>query len=86
MVEGARLEDLKAALGVRPANREFAVEAAGAHERWVQQIAAVGGAHENDPHIRREAIHLRQQLIQRLLPLLIRMLTCPSTAGSPKNR
>ena len=46
----------------------------GAHEGRVEQVGAVGGRDEYDTLVRRESVHLRQQLVQRLLALLVRPL------------
>ncbi len=54
----------------------WGVRHACAQQRRVQQVGAVGGGHEHDALLRREAVHLAQQLVQSLLALLVRLLAC----------
>ena len=65
------LEDLRPALQVGPVEHHLAVEAAGAQQRRVQDLRPVGGGQEDDAFLRIEAIHLRQELIQGLFPLIV---------------
>mmetsp|Transcript_34489 Transcript_34489/g.75424 ORF Transcript_34489/g.75424 Transcript_34489/m.75424 type:complete len:267 (-) Transcript_34489:696-1496(-) len=64
-------QDVRAALRRRLAHRHLAVEAARAEERGVEEVGAVGGADEDDARVGGEAVHLRQQLVQGLLALLV---------------
>ena len=65
------LEDLLAADDVRIGHHDLAVEAAGAQQRRVEHVGPVGGGDEDDALVRLEAVHLDQQLVQRLLALVI---------------
>lgn len=44
---GVRLQDFLAAAHVRKAHRDVCVEAAGAHQRRIQQVGEVGRADDN---------------------------------------
>ena len=48
-----------------------AIEAAGAKERGIEDVGAVGRGDENDAFVGLEAVHLDEQLIQRLLALVV---------------
>ena len=64
------LENLGARVEAGLGHGHLAIEPTGSHERGVQQIRAVGRAHKNHARVGRESVHLRQQLVQRLLVLL----------------
>ena len=66
------LEDLQAALHVRPVEDDLAVEAAGAQERRVEHVGPVGGGDHDDVGVGVEAVHLDQDLVEGLLPLVVR--------------
>ncbi len=66
------LEDLEAALHVRPVEDDLAVEAAGAQQRRVEHVGPVGGGHDDDVGVGVEAVHLDQDLVERLLTLVVR--------------
>lgn len=59
-------EDREARRGVGPWDADAAVEAAGPHQRGVEQRRAVRRGHKDDARRRQEAVDLRQQLVQRL--------------------
>ncbi len=52
-------------------HHHLAVEAARAQQRRVEHIGTVGGGDDDDAFIGLEAIHLDQQLVQRLLALVV---------------
>src|SRR3972149_6241993 len=56
---------------VRLVHDDLAVEAAGAQQRLVEDLGAVGRRHEDDALGRVEAVHLGEELVQRLLPLVV---------------
>src|SRR5262249_20525065 len=64
-------EDLFAASDVRLVDQHLAIEASGAEQRRVEHLGPVGRAHDDHALARVEAVHLRQQLIQRLLALFV---------------
>ena len=66
------LEDLEAALHVGSIEDDLAVEATGAQERRVEDVGSVGGGHDDDVRVRVEAVHLDEDLVQRLLALVVR--------------
>jgi hypothetical protein len=65
------LEDLGAALAVGTVHRDLAVEATGAQQRRVEDVGPVGGRDHDDVVLRLEAVHLDQQLVERLLALVV---------------
>ncbi len=71
LAAGVDLEDLLAALAVGPVDHDLAVEAAGAKERRVEDVRAVGGGDEDDVVLHLEAVHLDEELVQRLLALVV---------------
>ena len=65
------LEDLGAALAVGAVDDDLAVEAARAQQRGVEDVGPVGGRDEDDVVLHLEAVHLDEQLVQRLLALVV---------------
>ena len=65
------LEDRLAAGQVRLVHQHLAVEAAGAQQRRVQHLGPVGGTEDDHAGAGIEAVHLHQQLIERLLALVV---------------
>ena len=68
---GVDLEGGQATGQVGPVDGDAPVKAAGAQQRLVQHLRAVGGAQDDDALARVEAVQLRQQLVQGLLPLVV---------------
>ena len=64
-------EDAFAALHVRAVDDDAAVEAARAQQRRIEHVGAVGRGDEDDALVRLEAVHLDEQLVQRLLALVV---------------
>src|SRR5256714_4763093 len=65
------LEDPLAGDRVGPVDDDLPVEAAGAQERRVEDVGTVGGGDEDDVVLHLEAVHLDEQLVQRLLALVV---------------
>ena len=65
------LEDLLAPLDVGRVDGHAAVEAAGAQQRGVQDVGAVGRGQDDDALRAGEAVHLGEDLVQRLLALVV---------------
>src|SRR3546814_5645394 len=65
------LEDLLTALDVGAGDDDLAVEATRAQQRGVEHVGAVGRGDDDDAFIRFEAVHLDEQLVQRLLALVV---------------
>jgi hypothetical protein len=55
----------------RQADGDLAVEAAGAQERRVEDVGAVGGGDDDDRRVLLEAVHLREDLVEGLLALVV---------------
>ena len=65
------LEDLQAALHVRTVDRDLPVEAARAQQRRVEDVRPVRGGDEDHAALDVEAVHLDEQLVERLLALVV---------------
>ena len=70
-VLGVDLEDLDAARLVGRVDRDAAVEAARAKQRGVEDLGAVGRAEDDHVRARLEAVHLGEDLVERLLALVV---------------
>ena len=68
---GVDAQDLFAAAHVGTADHHAAVEAAGAQQRRIEHIGAVGGGDQDDAFVGFEAVHLDQQLVEGLLALVV---------------
>ena len=64
-------EDLGAALAVGAVDHDLAVEAAGPQQGRVEDVGPVGGGDEDDVVLHLEAVHLDEELVQRLLALVV---------------
>ena len=65
------LQDRHAALQIRAFHDYTPVKAAGAQQRGIQDLRPVGGAKDQQSLGGIKAIHLRQKLVQGLLPLVV---------------
>ena len=65
------LEDPDAALAVGAVHDDLPVEAARAEQRRVEDVGPVGGRDQDDVVLHLEAVHLDEQLVQRLLALVV---------------
>ena len=65
------LEDLAAAEAIRAVDHDLAVEAAGTEQRGIEDVGAVRGGDEDDVVLHLEAVHLDEELVQRLLALVV---------------
>ena len=64
-------EDLHAALDIGQRHGHAAVEAARAQQRGIEHVGAVGRGDDDDAFVRLEPVHFDQQLVERLLALVI---------------
>src|SRR5579863_7517808 len=64
-------ENLLASAEVRAIDDDLTVEAAGAQQRGIQHVGAIGRRDEDHARILIEAVHLNQQLVERLLTLIM---------------
>ena len=64
-------QDLDAPLLVRPIHQHLPIEPSGAHQRGIKDLRPVGRRQDDDRHRAIEPVHLRQQLIERLLLLVL---------------
>ena len=65
------LQDVQPSLLVGPVHQHLTVEATGAQQRLVEDFGAVGGGEDDQPDRAVEAIHFGEQLVQRLLALVV---------------
>ena len=65
------LQDVFAADHVRVGHHHLAVETAGAQQRRIEHVGPVGGGDQDDAFVGLEAVHLDQQLVERLLALVV---------------
>src|SRR5207248_1884418 len=65
------LEDLRAPLAVGAIDDDLAVEAAGPQQRRIEDVGPVGGRDEDDVVLHLEAVHLDEELVERLLALVV---------------
>ncbi len=65
------LQDAAAAEQVRPVDNDLPVEPPWAKQSRVQDVRAVGGRDEDDSALDVESVHLDEQLVQRLLALVV---------------
>ena len=56
---------------VRPIHQHLAIEPSGPQQRRIQDLRPVGRRQDHDRHRPVEPVHLRQQLIERLLLLIL---------------
>ena len=70
-VLGVHLENRGAAGAVGTLDHDAAVEAARSQQRLVEHVGAVGGGQDDDAFAGVEAVHLGQDLVQRLLALVV---------------
>ena len=70
-VAGVDLEGLETARQIGPVHDDAPVKAAGTQQRLVQHLGPVGGGQNNDALGGVKAVHFSQQLVQRLLPLVV---------------
>ncbi len=64
-------QDLQAPVHVRHVDHDLAVEAPRAQQRRVEDVGAVGRAHHDEAAVAREAVHLDEDLVERLLALVV---------------
>src|SRR3954470_20332733 len=69
LVARVHLEDPLAPPHVGRRDEHLAVEAAGTQERRVELVEQVRRRHDDEPAARREAVHLDEELVERLLAL-----------------
>jgi hypothetical protein len=68
---GVDAEDALASPDVGAIDHDPAIEATRAQQRRVEHVRAVGRRNQDDAFVRLEAVHLHQQLVQRLLALVV---------------
>ena len=64
-------QDGLAAVDIRPVHQDLPVETSRAEQGRVQDLRAVGGGHDDDPFVGFESVHLHQELIEGLFPLIV---------------
>ena len=64
-------EDPRAAFHIRPIHDDPSIEPARAQQRRVEHVRAIGRRNQNDALVRFEPVHFDEQLVERLLPLVM---------------
>ena len=68
---GVDAENGLASLEIRVADRDLTVEPSRPQQRRIEDVRTVGGGNHHDAAVRLEAVHLDQQLVERLLALFV---------------
>src|SRR5205085_9720958 len=68
---GVHLEDALATLHVGPRHHDPAIEAARAEQRWLENVGSVRRGNEDHALVGLEAVHLDEELAERLPPLVV---------------
>ena len=68
---GVNLEDRLAPVDIGTPHHHAAVETAGTQQRRIEHVRTVGRSHQDHAFVRFEAVHLDQQLVQRLFALVV---------------
>ena len=71
LVLGMHAQNLLATLHVRTVDRHLAVKTAGTQQRRIQNVRTVGGGDQDDRLALLKTVHLDQQLVERLLALVV---------------
>ena len=71
LAPGVDLQDLLAALDIGQTHIHAPVKAAGAQQRVIENVGAVGRRHDDDALVIRKAVHFDEQLVERLLTLVV---------------
>ena len=77
-------ENLLATLDVGRADGHLTIEAAGTQQRRIENVGAVGRRDDDDALIGREAVHLDEQLVERLLALFMAERVAAAGCGRPR--
>ena len=64
-------ENLLAAFHVGRADSHLTIEAARTQQRRIENVRPIGRGDDDDALVGRKAVHLHQQLVQRLLALFV---------------
>jgi hypothetical protein len=79
LVAGVHLQDAETSFDIGGHDEHLAIEAARAQQRGVELVEQVGGGDHDDPAAAGEAVHLDEQLVERLV-LLARDVSAAATA------
>ena len=71
LVLGMHAQDLLAALHIRTVDRNLTVKTAGTQQRRIQNVGAIGCGNQDDRLALLKTVHLDQQLVERLLALVV---------------
>ena len=83
---GVHAQDLLAALAVRRLHGHAAVEAAGPQQRRVEHVGPVGRGQHDHADRRVEAVHLGEDLVERLLALVVAAAEPAAAAAGAADR
>ena len=77
-------ENLLASLNIRVGDNDLPVKTSWAQQSWVKNIGPVSGRHKDHPFVGLKAIHLNQQLVERLFALVIATAKACATMASDR--
>ncbi len=81
---GVDLEHLNAAFDIRRIEHYLAIEATGADQRRVEHVGAVGRRDHDHVGVGVKAVHLDQDLVERLLALVVRAAQASTTLAADR--
>jgi hypothetical protein len=76
-------QDFHTALLVRRVDHDLPVESAGRQKSGIKDVWSIGGSKHDHPLVAGESVHLRQDLIERLLPLIVAADARPGSGTAP---
>ena len=82
LVAGMHLQDGLAAAPIRAADVDLPVETAGAEQRRVENVLPVCRGDDDDALVGREAVHLDEQLVERLFALIVSAAKARASAAA----
>ena len=77
---GVKLEDFLPAFHVGPVDQHLAIESPRAQQRRIENLRPVGRRHHDHVFVWIEAVHFGEQLIERLLALVVAAEACSCRA------
>mmetsp|Transcript_11379 Transcript_11379/g.18230 ORF Transcript_11379/g.18230 Transcript_11379/m.18230 type:complete len:483 (-) Transcript_11379:181-1629(-) len=79
---GVHLEDVYPALEVGQVHRNLSVETTRSEKSLIKDINSVGGSNDNDAVVTLKTIHLHEDLVERLFPLIIPTTLATATGAA----
>ena len=80
------LEDRQPALVIRPIDGDVAIEPPGTQQRRVEHVGPIGGGQHDHRFVLAEAVHLAEDLVERLLALVVSAAQARRRGRGPRRR